>query len=228
MKNTATFRRVSASVALLATALLSLVSQLLAPAFPSGGAAARLDVVQQGGTAAALSAGLFVAAQLPFIVAALGIGHLLRERAPLLSNLGTTLAVIGGFGHAVIGGVSMLEVAMASDSAHRQVLADAVTRFEASPGMLFAALGMLGTVLGLVLLAVGLWRADVSPRWVAPAIGAFLVIEFVASGFSAWASDVSAVIYVVALGALAAVTWQTGDERWALPAPHEVREPVEV
>src|SRR4051812_17748968 len=107
MRNPTAFRRILAAVALVSTALLSAASQLLAPPFSSGGAAQLLADVHDGGAAAALSAGLFVAAQLPFVVAALAIGHLLRERAPVASNVGTTLAVLGGFGHAVIGGVSL-------------------------------------------------------------------------------------------------------------------------
>jgi hypothetical protein len=228
MKNAATFRRVGASVALVTTALLSLLSQLVAPVFPSGGAAERLTTVHDAGTTAALSAGLFVVAQLPFIVAVLAIAHLLRDRAPVLSNLGASVAVVGGFGHAVIGGVSLLEVAMADDTVHREAFGSAIDRFEASPGMLFAALGTLGTVVGLVLLAVGMWRAHVGPRWVPPAIGAFLLAEFVGSAFSSWAADVSATVYLAAFAALAAVVWRSGDASWEQAVRPVARQPVGV
>jgi hypothetical protein len=69
-----------------------------------------------------------------------------------------------------------------------------------------------------VLLGIGLWRAEVGPRWVPLAIAAFILIEFVGANFSEWASLVASVIYVIAFGALAMYVSRTPAALWAAPA----------
>lgn len=218
MTNTATFRRTAVALCLLLTGVLSALSNALAPAFPSD-AAERLAAFADAGTRAWVSALSFAFAQLPFIVAMLGLGHLLRTAAPRLANLGTSVAVVGGFGHAVFAGVSLTVLSLAQDAEHRDVLAAAVDDLESRPLMVFAVLGLLGTVLGLVLVAVGLWRAQVGPRWVPAALGLFLVVEFVGTALSEWAAPASGLLYLLAFAALArhvagtdAQAWQTVDE----------------
>ena len=217
MKNPATFRRTAAAVGLVTTAALMVVSIVLAPPFP-GDFEEFLAGVDDAGSAATISALGFTLAQLPFLAAVLGIGHLIRPGAPVLSNVGTTLAVIGGFGHAVYGGVSMVQLSMAADAANHAVHAQILTDVESGPAVAFMAMGLLGTVLGLLLLAIGLWRARVEPRWVGPVLGAFLVVEFAGSALTEWSAYVSGVLYVLAFGALAATIWRSPDELWQTAA----------
>lgn len=103
-------------------------------------------------------------AQLPFLVAVLGLGALLRERVPRLALVATGLAVLGGFGHAVFGGVSLTTIVLAADRENVAVQAEILAGVERSSIMVFAAMGLLGTVLGLVTLAVALWRARFGPH----------------------------------------------------------------
>lgn len=213
MKNTARFRRTAAAAGLASTAALTAVSTVLAPPFP-GEFEALLAGIDAAGTSATVSALTFTLAQLPLLAAVLGIGHLLRPAAPTLSNLGTTLAVIGTFGHAVHGGVSMVQLSMAADESNRAVHADILTAVESGPAVAFMAMGLLGTVLGLLLLAIGLWRARVQPRWVGPVLGAFLVVEFVGGGLTEWSTHVAVVLYLLAFGALAATVRRSSDELW--------------
>lgn len=221
MNNPATFRRTAAAVGLVTTALLMLVSILLAPPFP-GESDQFLAGIDEAGTSATVSAIAFALAQLPFLAAVLGIGHLIRRGAPVLSNIGTTLAVIGGFGHAVYGGVSMVQLSMAADEVNRAAHAQILTEVESGPAVAFMAMGLLGTVLGILLLAVGLWRARVEPRWVPPVLGAFLVVEFAGSALTDWSAYVSVVLYVLAFGALAATVWRSPDELWQTAAESPV------
>ncbi len=224
MKNTATFRRNAAAIGLVATAVLSTLSAMTAPEFPAGGAE-RLDAIAANLSSSAVSAAAFTLAQLPFIAAVLGLGHLLRSRAPVLSNVATTLAVLGAFGHTVFGGGSLLYVAMATDEAQHATYGPLIDDFESSPAMTFAAIGLVGTVLGLILLAVGLWRARVAPRWVPIALGAFIVVEFVGGSVSDWASQVASLIYLVSFTALAVAVWRTHAQDWAT-SPAQVEEPA--
>jgi hypothetical protein len=214
MKNTATFRRTAAAAGLVTTVLLMIVSTVLAPEFPAG-SAAQLAAIDEGGFRAAVSAFGFTLAQLPFIVGVLGIGHLLRDRAPRLSNVGTGLAVVGGFGHAVYGGVTMLQLEMAADVANRAVHARMLEQLESGPAVAFMAMGLFGTVLGVLLLSIGLFRAGVGPRWVGPALWAFLVVEFAGHAVSDWGSHLAVILYTAAFGAIAVTIWQSSEQSWA-------------
>ncbi len=145
----------------------------------------------------------------------LGIGHLLRDRAPRLFNIGTSLAVVGGFGHAVYGGVTMLQLEMAGDTANHAVHAQMLEQLESGPAVAFMAMGLLGTVLGLLLLSIGLFRARVVPRWVGPALWAFLVVEFAGNAVSEWSSHLAAMLYTAALGAIAVTIWRSSEPAWS-------------
>lgn len=158
---------------------------------------------------AAVSAVAFLVSQLPFLVCVLAIGRLLQERSPRLSAWGTALGVLGCFGHTVFGGLSMTYVMMARDESHRGVYADLMTRIQDSPVMLFSAAGLLGTVFGLLLLGIGLFRTRTGPVWVGPAIWAFLVVEFVGSAVSSYASYLSVLLLAAAFFALAGLLDRT-------------------
>lgn len=213
MTSTARYRRLITAGCLVSTALLSAVSVVLQPDFGDT-TEQRLALIEDAGSAATVSAVTFVLAQLPFLGAVLGLGHLLRERAPRLANLAPTVAVIGGFGHAVFGGAMLLTVSMASQPGPRAPYIAALDDFESSPAFVFAAMGLLGTVLGILLLAAGLWRAKVGPRWVPLALVGFVVVEFAVTALSTWASPVSAALYLAAFAALTATVRTTPDQVW--------------
>ena len=208
---TTNLSRKAAAAAAVTAAVLFSGSALLQPQL-GGDASARLTAIDAAGLRSGLSAGAFTLAQLPFIVTVLGLGHLLRDRSSRLGSIGTALAVLGAFGHAVFGGVSMTYVVMAADHAHRSTYAALVTDVESTPIMIFALLGLVGTVLGLLLLSIGLFRGRVGPRWLGPVLWAFLVIEFVGSSLSHYASYVSRVLVAVALLAMARVLLDQQDE----------------
>ena len=213
MKNPAAFRRTAAAVGLVTTALLMIVSTILAPPFP-GNFTDQLAEIEAAGTSGTISAFAFALAQLPFIVAILGVAHLIRAGSPILSNLGATLGVVGGFGHSVFAGITMVQLSMAADEPNRAAHAAILESVEAGPAVAFMAMGLLGTVLGILLLAIGLWRASVGPRWVPLALGAFLVVEFVGSNLTEWASSLAVLLYVVSFGALAVTIWRSPIEDW--------------
>jgi hypothetical protein len=210
MKNSATFRHHSAAIGLLTGAILSTISVITAPEFPAG-FQERLAAINAAGAVSSLA---FTLAQLPLLVGVLGIGHLLRSRAPILSNLGTSLAVIGVFGHSVVGGLSMAYLAMAADEQNRSAHAALMEGIESGPVRLFMAMGLLGTVVGVLLLAIGLWRAQVPPRWAAASLGAFLLVAFAGSALSDRAELVSLVFYLPAFTALAVTLWRSPTEAW--------------
>jgi hypothetical protein len=192
-------RRLAAQASLIGTPVLMAVSTVFMPDFGSS-AADRLAAV--GSTQATISAATFVVAQLPLLVAILAIGLLLVEAAPRLSAWGTALGVLGCFGHTVWGGTSMMELVMARDASARSTYAALLDNVEGSPVMVFAAVGLLSTVLGFLLLSIGLFRSRTGPVWVGPALWAFLLLEFVGSNFSDYAMYLSGLLFAVAFFSL--------------------------
>jgi hypothetical protein len=195
-------RLLAARTALVTGPVLAGVSVILQPDL-AGSPLHRLAAM--GSSRAAVSAVAFVVSQLPLLVAILAIGRLLMRRAPRLSSWGSALGVLGCFGHAVFGGISMVYLVMARDAAHRDVYAGLMSRLDSSPVMLFSVAGLLGTVVGLLLLGTGLLRSGVGPVWAGPAIWAFLVVEFVGTAVSSRASYLSVVLLGAAFFALAGV-----------------------
>jgi len=188
----------------------SVIWVALQPPFPDG-YDARLAAIDEAGTGAALSAFLFTATQLPWLVAVVGIAWLAHRGSSRFAAAGGTLAVLGAFGHAVFGGAMLVGVLMAQDVADRPVMAELLETIESSPLLVpFMAAGLLGTVLGLLLLGVALWRSRVVARWVPLVLWAFLVVEFVGSNLSEYAAYLSSVCLLLAFGALAQRLWTPG------------------
>jgi hypothetical protein len=211
---TARYVRGAAAISLILNAVLSVIAIALMPAFAES-SAKFLEAIDAAGTTATISAATFVIAQLPFIIAVLGLAHLAGIRAPILAIIGGTIAVIGGFGHAVFGGTQLLQLSMAADSANHGVYAALLDGEMPLPLMILMMCGTAGTVLGLLLLGVALLRAKVGPRWVPYAIWVWLVVEFVGSGITEWATLASGLLYVGTLGTLAVTVWRSPLSVWA-------------
>ena len=74
---------------------------------------------------------------------------------------------------------------------------------ESGLAVIFMAAGLLGTVLGLVLLGIALFRSRVVPRWIPVALWLFIVTEFVLTSVSEWASPAAGLLYVAAFTGIA-------------------------
>lgn len=195
--------RILAAVSLVATAVLSLLWTLLAPEFHDD-PAAQLAGLADAGTPATLSALSFVVSQLPFAVGLVLLATWLHPASPRLATVGGALALLGAFGHTVVGGTMLLQPLMASTPSHGEAYAALLGDVASWPPMLpFFASGLLGTVLGILLLSIAHLRSHRSSRWVAPALWGFLVLEFVGSSLSEYATYLGGVLYVAALGGLA-------------------------
>jgi hypothetical protein len=184
------------------TALLSTLWTLTEPDL-TGDYESWLGAMADAGGRAQLSGLAFVLAQLPFMVGMAGLARWLQPSR--LAVVGGVLAVLGGFGHAVYGGVMLTQTAMAEDRSNVAVFAGLLEQLEGEPVLLpFMVLGLLGTVLGVLLLSIAWWRSRTAPRWVAPALWAFLVVEFVGTNISQWAAYLALMLYLTALFAIAA------------------------
>jgi hypothetical protein len=116
---------------------------------------------------------------------------------------------------------------MAHDQANRDTFVPVVDTLNSSPPTLFSLAGLIVTAVRILLLSVGLFRGHVGPRWIAPLLWTFLVLELVGSAVSGHASLASTALGAVALLALARVAhhspaalWTSShDEPAVLPTP---------
>ena len=231
MKDTAIFRRNAVAACLVLAPLLLLVSSAVQPPFVADHVD-RLADLDEAGAAGWLSNVLFTVAQIPMLVAFLGIAHVLRARSPRLANAGSGLGVVATFGEAVMGGTGLVYLTMASDTANREVFAGVWEEVESSPFMMFAVLGFGGTVLTHILLSIGLFRSRVVPRWVPALVWAFLVMELFVSNLSEYASYAGSLCLLIAFGAVALTVVQSPREAWTpmapWPSPVDATPPVDL
>jgi len=213
MADAARFRRSTAAAGLAGSAVLAAAGTLVHHPAGGGVPARVLDSLQRAPGAAETSAVLFVLQGFAAILAALAIGHLLRERFPLLSSVGTCLAAVGGFAEAVATTFTLVFVPMAQDPAHRAAYLGVITQADRVQN-LFGLVGLAGTVIGTLVLSIGLFRASVGPRWVAPAIWVFLVLEFAGSGAAPAMGLAAVTVGVLAYAALAVTVWTSPRAGW--------------
>jgi hypothetical protein len=227
VKDTALFRRNAVVACLVLAPLLLLISSALQPPFVAD-YVERLAGIDEAGGAAWASNVLFTVAQVPMLVAFLGIAHVLRARSPRLANIGGGLGVVATFGEAVMGGTGLVYLTMASDSTNRELFARVWEEVESSPVMMFAVAGFGLTVVTQLLLSVGLFRSRVVPRWVPALVWAFLVLEFFVSNLSEYASYAGSLCLLVAFVAVARTVAASPREAWSpvLPWPDAMGAPA--
>lgn len=194
--------RLTTAVCLASTALFSVLWTLTQPEFLADPAAQLASLAEAGPTAAVSALG-FLVSQLPFAVGMAGLAAWLYPVSPRLAVTGGVFALIGAFGHAVIGGAMVLQLLMADVPEHRDAYAVLIGDMESSPLLIpFFAAGLIGTVLGIMLLSIAHFRSRREPRWVGPVLWAFVLVEFVGSSLSEWATYLAMLLFVSALGAL--------------------------
>lgn len=193
-------------------AALTVLSVATMPDF-SGDQASRLEAVAAS-PRAALSAWTWVLSQPLLGLGVVGLAHAARSRAPLLATLAAVLFGLGALGHSVYGGINLAMLAMAEDLGAVDTHVAVLDRLEQGLMLPFMAAGLLGTVLGVLLLAAALWRARLGPRWVGPALVAWVVLEFAGSGLFSWAGVASGAVFGITLVAMAVVLQRTPISYW--------------
>lgn len=219
--NLARLTRTTVAGSLLAAAVLTVASISTMPDF-SGDHTARLEAVA-GSSLATFSALAWVVSQVFILIGVVGVCHLTRHQAPVLSAAAAVLVGLSCFGHSVYGGVNLTMLAMADEPAAIAMHAAALDTLESGIGIPFMAAGMVGLVLGFLALAAALWRSGVGPRWVGPAMMAWLILEFVGSSLSDWAGYGSGLLYLVVFGTLAAAVQASSTAYWRTEAEAAAR-----
>jgi len=192
--------RVTFAGALLLAPIANLVSTLVSPPLRSTEAASLAEVVRHPDRFYLFTFFVSIGSML-LVPALLGVMRLVRGRSPFLAYVGGALAQLGVL---VAIGDSMTQLVfwqMGTPGLDRAQMATLAHRYESAPGSsLFFAVGGLALVAGLVLLAAGLWRARVAPRWTALSLPASAVLNI--AGFSAHSIPLLAASCVVMLAGM--------------------------
>jgi hypothetical protein len=150
------------------------------------------------------------------VPAILGVMHMIRERRPAYSGLGGTLALIGVFAAMVGQGVALVMWEMArngGDSAANTAVIHGVIN-DAGTVLPIYVLGYVG-VIGVVVLAAGLYMARVVDWWMALFFAAGIVCINVAfpAGLLALAI-VGSALALVGLGSMGLMVLRESDADW--------------
>lgn len=219
--------RLGTAIALVACGLTTLLSILLMPDF-SGDEAAQLAAIAAAPATAAISALCFAGSQLFLILGVLGVARMLRDRAPVLAPVGAGLIVVGAFGHAVYGGITLLMLTMAQDRGNNAIHAALLAQSQEGAVLPMMVAGLVGTVLGFLVFGVALLRARWPYRWIGAVMIGWVLVEFVGGNFSSWAGYASAVLFLVLFGAMAVAVLRSPWAYWQTGGPARTRTADEV
>ncbi|MBA2691386.1 MAG: hypothetical protein H0U65_02680 [Rubrobacter sp.] len=165
------FRRTLAGLCLIAAPLAFGGSDVIRLSIEGGAAEGREQLA-----AIAASPGLWQVAGflnmvgvILFVPAILGLMHLMRKRSVVLGHIGGALALIGMLGWAAHnrGYFGFMGAAGTSEIGHGQMVGF-IEHWATSPDTIYYVLMFLvGSLFGMLLLGIGLYRARVTYRWAA-------------------------------------------------------------
>jgi hypothetical protein len=208
-------RRLAGGASLLVGPALILAGFAMQPGTDPEAAAWVADVAAAPGRAAA-SLTLVAIGTAVSLFAYLSLVHMLRERRPVLGDVGGALAIVGGASMLALMGAAIAEVEAIRElagAASAETLVDAIDSSVAM-GTLFVG-AILGTV-GVIVLAAGLYAAQTTPWPLSIGLGlGSLVLALGMFGFQSFAwVIVGAAITFLAMGGIGIQLIAETDEDW--------------
>ncbi|MEX2195898.1 MAG: hypothetical protein WD844_11480 [Thermoleophilaceae bacterium] len=209
------FRKVVAGFCMVAAPLLLLVGMVVHPDRKTD-EAAQLAVVA-GNLDAWFASHMFVLAALVVAVpAVLGLMHMLREREVALGHMGGGLAMLGLMALTALVAIDGLVVWQMAIAGESPVMTALYQSFTDTAGIFIPVFVLsLAFAMGMVVLAMGLYRARAVQSWMA-AFAAFGAVCLAIAGPAA--SDVLAVVggafLFVGLGSIGRMVAAESDEDW--------------
>ena len=208
------FRRMVAGICMLLSPVLVLVSGIVQPD-PDLDEAKQLGIVADHLDAWYASHLIALFSIVLAVPAVLGLMHMLREREVAFGHVGGALALLGLLAYTGIVAIEMVQwqMAAAGDSGAMTALLERVN--ETAGIFVPFAVGALAFGLGMVCLAIGLYRARAVQSWMALAVavaaGCIVVAGFTAS---ALVFIVGAALLVVGLGSIGRLVLTESDADW--------------
>lgn len=209
------FSRRLAAFGLVAGPALFAGAVLIAPAFTVAPETpgAYLDRVAAAPGTHLLAAGLFTLGALLLVPGLLGTLRLLRRATVGLGELAVGLVILGVLTVPAFYLLNVVQLEMTATGADRAEMAALLGRVEEGTGgtILLAAFGV-GTVLGLLLFALVLWRRRVVPRWASVALVLAVLVGLLPDNRAASVTEF--VLLLVGTSAIAGTLWRISDEAW--------------
>ena len=175
--NAATVRRTVAGLSLIAAPLFGLIGASVLPAF-TGGMEGELAFIAARPERWLTGLYLDLLAWPLMIVAIMGLLHLLRERAVILGHIGAGLMLLGSFFHGAVLGFQFVEAPLViSGINHAQMVTFSEQMYEHT-AFTMLLLPFMGFYVGLLFLALALWRVRAIPFWIAGLIVVAIAVEF--------------------------------------------------
>lgn len=211
------FRRLVAGSCLIIAPVVLLVGALIHPQGKEA-AAAHLGVVAENPDRYYWAHAILLVGLALFLPVVLALMHLLRERGTTFGHVGGGLAMFGLFGATAVVAVDGIAVSqMGQPQANIEEMAALLDRIKESPGLRgVAVVAGVGLMLGVVLLAYGLWRTRAVQSWMAGGIAAGAIAFFV--GVVTDNRIIFAIafaIYLIALGPLGWRVLHESDDEWS-------------
>lgn len=217
LSNTSRFRRLVAGFCLIAAPIVLLVGALLHPQGEQA-SAAHLAVVATNPDRYYWAHAILLAGLALFLPVVLALMHLLKEREPKLGHLGGGLAMIGLFAATAVVAVDGIAVSqMGQPEANVEEMAALLDRIKESPGLrVIAIVAGVSLLLGMLLLALGLWRTGVVQPWMASGVagGAIAFLVGVATD-NRVVFALAFALYLIALGPLGWRLLRESDDAWS-------------
>jgi len=223
--NAANFRRTTAGLCLVLAPLFFAVA-LLGPQ-SSGSVAAQLANLAQHRDQL-VAAGLFgIASSILFLPAVFGLLHQIRGRGVVYAHVAGILMIYSLVVAAALGGINLMFWEMTRPGLNRAAMVSLLRGIEHAPVAAPLLAGHYLFVLGILVLGIALWRADVHPRWAAILLILLPVPVVALSPVGQLAPDlISSVISVVGFSALGLRLLVTPDADWAATtSPQAINSP---
>jgi len=216
------FRRLVAGICFIVAPVVLLVGAIVHPQIEEAGAA-HLAVVAENPDRYYAAHAIILAGLALFLPAILGLMHLLRERATAFGHVGGGLAMIGLLGATAVvavDGIAVSQMGQAEGNAAEMALL--LDRIKESAGLRsVAVVGAVSLLLGVLLLAYGLWRARAVQSWLAGGLAVGAIVFFIGQVTdNRFIFAIAFAVYLVALGPIGWRILVESDDDWARgPAP---------
>ena len=206
------FRRTAVGLCLIAGPLAALIGGLVAPWEGTDEKAAWLRVLIENPVRGQISAVLLYLGYLLVAVSIFGMIHLLRSRAVVLGHVAGALAIWGWVTMPGLLIADFYDLSLA-ESLGPERGATIVDRVDEYVGSAVMGVPVLLGMIGLLLLAVALWRAGAAPAWV-PLV---LLVGNAAGFYDAYSLAFFTIwwaLWLVALGYVGLKVLRMSDEAW--------------
>lgn len=211
------FRKSVAGLCMIGAPLLFLAATIITPGFDTN-ESAQLALIAESRDAWITATLLAMGGWALFLVATLGVMHMLRERSVVAGHLGGALALLGTLS-AIAGtalGVVLWQMAASTNTAAMTSVYAALN--DNAAALIPLSILSLGVTAGYILLAWALYRAHVAPVTVAGALGVAAILFTIAVLVASQALYIIASAFLlVGLGMLGYQVLQESVEDWEHP-----------